>query len=291
MKDYRFFMVILAMMNFLIIGCASTNAAWDQSMEHNQDISRRQFDNTFDAAIFSASEYLISQIPDKSRVAIIHIDGRKQITDYVIDNINQYLVNSNKFIVIERNNLEHIQKEIQYQLSGEVDDDTIVSIGKQLGTEYIIAGNISYSPETVLKIVVHNIQTAQIAGNNKFPFNNNEEKYRKLEDFILDGNHLFSVRMGRIDPKYINEFKRITSNVNSPLEAYDNANTRKYLIQEYESSTLMAFDELRDFFTNMGFDSPSFRERLILTLDSVRSVFFDYGRSDGSRGYFVVRTY
>jgi hypothetical protein len=53
----------------------------------------------------------------------------------------------------------------------------------------------------------------------------------------------------------------------------------------------MTFDELRDFFTSLGFDSPSFRERLIFTLDDVRSVFFDYGRSDGSKGYFLVRTY
>jgi hypothetical protein len=80
-----------------------------------------------------------------------------------------HLVNTDKFAVIERSELPALQKEQMYQLSGEVRDETAVSIGHQLGVQVIITGAImetgnSYS----LRLKAINAETAQIVGTRIF---------------------------------------------------------------------------------------------------------------------------
>ncbi|MDR2245668.1 MAG: tetratricopeptide repeat protein [Treponema sp.] len=44
--------------------------------------------------------------------------------------------------VADRNNLEYVYKELNFQMSGEVSDQTAVSVGKFLGARYVITGEL-----------------------------------------------------------------------------------------------------------------------------------------------------
>jgi TolB-like protein len=51
--------------------------------------------------------------------------------------------------------------EVGYQLSGEVDDNQIINIGHQLGTDYVVTGQIIFSGEAYrLRVFAIDIERA-----------------------------------------------------------------------------------------------------------------------------------
>jgi curli biogenesis system outer membrane secretion channel CsgG len=55
------------------------------------------------------------------------------------------LVATGKITVLDRQNLNAIEAEKQYQFSGDVSDDAYVSVGKMLGVEIIVTVSITGS--------------------------------------------------------------------------------------------------------------------------------------------------
>ena len=135
----------------------------------NSNITNANADQ-LDFAIQESINYIISRIPLKSMVGIVNMSSpSSSLSNYIIDSIIMHLVNVDNYIVIERSELNIIQKEQEYQLSGEVSDDTAISIGKQLGIQIIVTGSIlplgnNYS----LRIKLTEVQTAQIIGTKIF---------------------------------------------------------------------------------------------------------------------------
>jgi hypothetical protein len=69
--------------------------------------------------------------------------------------------------VVERNAqaLESLSREMNYQLSGEVSDESSLSIGKQLGAQVIISGILARSGQNWrLDLQALQVESAQIAG-------------------------------------------------------------------------------------------------------------------------------
>jgi TolB-like protein len=65
-----------------------------------------------------------------------------RLADYVIDELTGCIVNGGKIVVVDRQNLALIQQEMNFQLSGEVSDDSAQEIGRKLGAQSIISGSI-----------------------------------------------------------------------------------------------------------------------------------------------------
>jgi curli biogenesis system outer membrane secretion channel CsgG len=65
-----------------------------------------------------------------------------ELSSYIINSLTVNLVNNSNLTVIERSDINTILKEQKYQLSGDVDDNTAVSIGHQIGAQKIIYGSI-----------------------------------------------------------------------------------------------------------------------------------------------------
>jgi hypothetical protein len=81
-----------------------------------------------------------------------------------------HLVNKDKFSVIERAELPVLQKEQLYQTSGEVSDETAVSVGHQLGVQVIITGSfIATGSRYSLRLKAIDVETAQILGTRIYP--------------------------------------------------------------------------------------------------------------------------
>jgi TolB-like protein len=97
-----------------------------------------------DQAIREASDYLNKNVPTGKKVAVLNIKSSyPPLSEYIIDVLTGNVVNDRVFTVVDRANLALIQQEMDFQLSGEVSDESAQSIGQKLGAQTIVSGSIT----------------------------------------------------------------------------------------------------------------------------------------------------
>jgi TolB-like protein len=123
---------------------------------------------TLDTALRNSTTYLNGRIQAKTKVVVLNFTSKwPELSDYIIDELIGYVVNDGNLAVVDRNNLETIRKELNFQLSGEVSDETAQSIGKMLGAQTIINGNITAIGNAYrLRVRAISVESAQIIGMN-----------------------------------------------------------------------------------------------------------------------------
>jgi TolB-like protein len=95
-------------------------------------------------AIRSAMQYLAGQIAPNSKIVVLNFAApTEELSNYIIEDLSDYIVNSRTLTVVDRRSLEALRQELNFQMSGEVSDETAQSIGKILGAQSIISGSIS----------------------------------------------------------------------------------------------------------------------------------------------------
>jgi hypothetical protein len=101
-----------------------------------------------------------------------HLDV-KILTDYIQDE----LINSSKVRFVDKARRQKLLEEIKYQQSGQVDSKTAKKGGKQLGADYILAGNVTSQvhQQDELKTVTYfttltltNIETFELEWSTKY---------------------------------------------------------------------------------------------------------------------------
>jgi hypothetical protein len=99
---------------------------------------------TLDEAVADIAAYFIARLPEGARTAIAAFDsGTPGLSGYVSGELWNRFEDSGKFIMVDRQNLERIAAEVNYQLgSGAVDDSLAVSITRQYGADTLIFGRI-----------------------------------------------------------------------------------------------------------------------------------------------------
>jgi TolB-like protein len=132
--------------------------------------SYAQTAGTLDAAINQSVEYLNTRIPAKSKLAILNISSdNTTLSNYVIDGLMINIVNNSAFTIVDRRNLEMLQQELNFQMSGEVSEEIALSIGKMFGAQSIISGHIEQMGSTYrLQIQAIEVETAKIQGMQNF---------------------------------------------------------------------------------------------------------------------------
>jgi TolB-like protein len=65
------------------------------------------------------------------------------MSNYVLEELNDGLVNQGNLIVVDRRNLAVLQQEMNFQQSGEVSDETAQAIGRRLGAQMVVSGSLS----------------------------------------------------------------------------------------------------------------------------------------------------
>jgi len=94
-----------------------------------------------DNAIQYFCNQLESEIKQNSSVAIVNFDSpSEKFSSYVINELTNLLLKNKKLVVTEQQKLDLVRKNEQYQLSGNVSDETMVRIGHNIGAQYIISG-------------------------------------------------------------------------------------------------------------------------------------------------------
>jgi predicted nucleic acid-binding protein len=126
-------------------------------IEYSSDISYLEI------ALKRAANVLINSIPKESNIAIVFVNASdNNISEYIASEL-EYLLVTQKFTLIDRSQLDLLRQEHKFQMSGEVDDNTAVSIGKISGANVIITGNVTgISNIRRLRLRALNTQTAQV---------------------------------------------------------------------------------------------------------------------------------
>jgi regulator of protease activity HflC (stomatin/prohibitin superfamily) len=92
-------------------------------------------------AIEQSAEDIAADIPDKSIVAIVAFDSADDdLSEYIMGELSGALFDRG-IEVVERN-LGYVYRELNLQMSGEVSDETARSIGKFLGADLVITGQL-----------------------------------------------------------------------------------------------------------------------------------------------------
>jgi len=119
---------------------------------------------TLNEVVAQSARNVEGSLPEGSNVAVVNFTSPSEIfSDYVIEELTGALVNGKKLVIVDRRNLDLIRDEMNLQLSGDVSDESMLSIGKQLGAHYLVSGSITNMGRYYrFRVVVIGVETAVI---------------------------------------------------------------------------------------------------------------------------------
>jgi len=117
-----------------------------------------------DTALMIAAERIDARITAGSKIAVLNFNSKSdKFSSYVVDELTAYLVDSGNLKVIDRKEIDLIRAEQNFQYSGDVDDASMVSLGRMLGAQSIVSGSLTEIDNTYRIVVrVLNVQTAAV---------------------------------------------------------------------------------------------------------------------------------
>jgi hypothetical protein len=96
-----------------------------------------------DRALSSIAAYYAENLPVNTKIALINFESESQLlSNYILEEMWIQFENSS-FVMVERQNLDLIEKELEYQYSGMVSDEAAQSIGQQFGPQTLVYGKIT----------------------------------------------------------------------------------------------------------------------------------------------------
>ncbi|MDR0600983.1 MAG: hypothetical protein LBG42_01245, partial [Treponema sp.] len=119
---------------------------------------------SLDKAVQDAAQNIESVLQSGSRVAVLNVNSDSEsLADHIIAELTGRLVNGRKLVITDRKNLDLIRSEMNFQLSGDVSDESMQAIGKMLGAEYIVSGSFTNLGGTFrFRVRTINVTTAVI---------------------------------------------------------------------------------------------------------------------------------
>jgi formylglycine-generating enzyme required for sulfatase activity len=135
-----------------------------------------------DQAIQKAAAEIEENADLGQRIALLNFSSASvQFSEYVLEELSSCLVRGRKVVVVDRRELDLIRQEEQFQMSGEVSDESAQAIGKKLGAQLIVSGSLSdIGSEYRFRIKVLNVQSAVIETLSFWNINPNEARVSYL---------------------------------------------------------------------------------------------------------------
>jgi hypothetical protein len=97
-----------------------------------------------DRALSDIAAYYIENLPASAKIAVTGFESEAPLlSDYILEELLVRFEDSRSFVLVDRQNLELIQKELKYQLSGDVSDESARSVGNQFGPQILVYGKIT----------------------------------------------------------------------------------------------------------------------------------------------------
>ncbi|MDR2435379.1 MAG: CsgG/HfaB family protein, partial [Treponema sp.] len=99
---------------------------------------------SLDQALADIAAYYGENLPANTRIALLSFESDSPLlSGYIFEELSIHFENSRSFVLVDRQNLELIQRELEYQLSGKVSDESAQSIGRQFGPQTLVYGKIT----------------------------------------------------------------------------------------------------------------------------------------------------
>jgi TolB-like protein len=96
-----------------------------------------------DTAIQQAAKEINNALPAANKVALLNFSSESDVfSEYVLEEMSIELVKARKLVVVDRKELDLIRGEMNFQMSGEVSDESAQKIGEKLGAQTIVSGSL-----------------------------------------------------------------------------------------------------------------------------------------------------
>ena len=126
-----------------LVSCASSGTGSAASTPADPDLA------ALDAAVEASFNKMSTSLTPGLTIALLPINAAdRDRGNYAYENITIMFFDTRLFEMVERNRIDAILKEQNFQYSGLVDDRTAAEIGKFLGAKVIIIGDITGSGST-----------------------------------------------------------------------------------------------------------------------------------------------
>ena len=121
-----------------------------------------------DGAIRELSDYLNRRVPQGNKVVFLNVKSVwPEFSEYILSSLIENAVNDEAFSVVDRQQLDAIRSELNFQWSGEVSDASAQEIGQMLGAQTIVSGAITeVGNEYRIQVRALSVQTAAVQGLN-----------------------------------------------------------------------------------------------------------------------------
>jgi len=127
--------------SFAILGRTAAVGPQERIIFFRQDGNDEEFNERVIPQIF---ETLCKNIPMRSRIAVVSISAANpNEAAFYLNELTLAFFNSKNYTMVERKDIETVRNELNLQLSGYVDDNAVVSIGKFIGAQVVVTGSIS----------------------------------------------------------------------------------------------------------------------------------------------------
>jgi hypothetical protein len=118
-----------------------------------------------EGALARAANDTLKNVSQGSKIAIVYITVQDRSTTEYIAGELEYIWVKAGYTIIDRSQLDSIRREQNFQMSGEIDDETAVSIGKFTGANIIVTGKVDGDGNLRrLRLRALDTQTAEVIG-------------------------------------------------------------------------------------------------------------------------------
>jgi hypothetical protein len=116
-----------------------------------------------EGSLVRAAEKIMERVSPNSRMAIVYVTAKDpDIAEFIANELEFIMVDEGRNL-IDRSQLDSIRREQNFQLSGEVDDEHAVSIGKIAGADVILTGAVTGTGDIRrLRLRALSTQSAQV---------------------------------------------------------------------------------------------------------------------------------
>jgi TolB-like protein len=131
---------------------------------------------SLDQAIQTSTKAIETGLPKGAKTAVLTFTSAKQaFSDYIIEELATALAANKILQLIDRQHIAAIRKEFNIQFSGDVSDEEVKSIGKQLGAQFVVTGSlVDVGNAFRFRVAAINIETAVREGSSSLYININD---------------------------------------------------------------------------------------------------------------------
>jgi hypothetical protein len=125
---------------------------------------------TLDETIEEAANFFSDRIPEGVTISVFNFSSdSRNLSEYIIDELTIALINTG-IDIIDRNNINEVNREIYYSFTGAVDDSTAQAYGHDVGVQTVVLGSFTKASDNTyrLRIQAIDVQTKRVQAGRTF---------------------------------------------------------------------------------------------------------------------------